>query len=430
MLNSCLTKTANEVAYKSLRHKTFLKGSLHSYTTAANTQLRSILAAQIEDIKAVGTFKSERIITSPQRTSIEVVGSQGKILNFCANNYLGLSDHVDVVQKAKDALDKYGAGVSSVRFICGTQTIHKQLEAKLSAFHKREDTILYASCFDANAGLFEAILTPQDAIFSDELNHASIIDGIRLCKAKKSRYIHRDMKDLETHLKNTDARLKLIVTDGVFSMDGTVAPLPEIIELAEKYNALTFVDDCHATGFFGATGRGTEEFYGLDGRVDIINSTLGKALGGAAGGYTTGSKELVDLLRQKSRPYLFSNSLPPPVVGSAIAVIDLLMNSNEYSSKVQMNTQRFREKMITAGFTISGMDHPISPVMLGDARLASEFANKMLHRGIYVIGFSYPVVPQNKARIRVQISAAHTLDDIDTAVSAFIEVGKELGVVS
>lgn len=353
-----------------------------------------------------------------------------KTLNFCANNYLGLSNNPNVVQKAKEALDKFGAGLSSVRFICGTQTIHKELESKLSKFHKREDTILYASCFDANAGLFEALLTPQDAVFSDELNHASIIDGIRLCKAQKSRYLHRNMRDLEEQLKNSTARLKLIVTDGVFSMDGNVAPLNEIIELAERYNALTFVDDCHATGFFGPTGRGTEEFFGLLEKVDIINSTLGKALGGAAGGYTTGPKELIDLLRQKSRPYLFSNSLPPPVVAGAIAVIDMLTNSSEFSTRVQTNTKRFRTKMTKAGFTIAGMDHPISPVMLGDARLASTFADEMLKRGIYVIGFSYPVVPKGKARIRVQISAAHSEQEIDKAVDAFIDVGKQLGVIS
>lgn len=404
--------------------------STTSPSTAANKAFREIIQTQLEDIQKAGTYKKERIIVSPQATAINVEGSQGKILNFCANNYLGLASNEDVVRFGKKALDDYGAGLSSVRFICGTQDIHKQLERKLSEFHQREDTILYASCFDANAGIFEAALTPEDAVFSDELNHASIIDGIRLCKAKKARYLHRDMKDLEEKLKSTDARVKMIVTDGVFSMDGNVAPLLEIFDLAEKYNALTFVDDCHATGFFGPTGRGTEEFYGMLGRCDIINSTLGKALGGAAGGYTTGPRELVDLLRQKSRPYLFSNSLPPPVVASAAKVIDMLMSSNQLTARVQSNTRRFREAMTKAGFTISGMDHPISPVMLGDARLASTFADEMLKRGIYVIGFSYPVVPKGKARIRVQLSAAHTEEEIDRAVAAFIEVGKQLGVIA
>ncbi|XP_058458665.1 2-amino-3-ketobutyrate coenzyme A ligase, mitochondrial isoform X2 [Malaya genurostris] len=396
----------------------------------ANTSFRSVIQTQLDEIKKAGTYKKERIIVSPQATTIRVEGTTGKILNFCANNYLGLASSPEVINAGKQALDKYGAGLSSVRFICGTQDIHKQLEKKLSEFHQREDTILYASCFDANAGIFEAVLTPDDAVFSDELNHASIIDGIRLCKAKKARYLHRDMKDLEEKLKTTDARIKMIVTDGVFSMDGNVAPLPEIFDLADKYNAITFVDDCHATGFFGPTGRGTEEFYKMLGRCDIINSTLGKALGGAAGGYTTGPVELIDLLRQKSRPYLFSNSLPPPVVASAMKVIDMLMESNSLTAQVQSNTRRFREAMTKAGFTISGMDHPISPVMLGDARLASEFADEMLKRGIYVIGFSYPVVPKGKARIRVQLSAAHTDEEIDQAIAAFIEVGKQLKVIT
>ncbi|XP_055619183.1 2-amino-3-ketobutyrate coenzyme A ligase, mitochondrial [Toxorhynchites rutilus septentrionalis] len=401
-----------------------------STNTAANENFRKIVQNQLDDIQKAGTYKKERIIVSPQATTISVEGSNAKILNFCANNYLGLASNAEVVGFAKKALDEYGAGLSSVRFICGTQNIHKELERKLSEFHQREDTILYASCFDANAGIFEAVLSPEDAIFSDELNHASIIDGIRLCRAQKARYAHRDMRDLEEKLRSSDARIKMIVTDGVFSMDGNVAPLPEIFDLAEKYNALTFVDDCHATGFFGPTGRGTEEFYGMMGRCDIINSTLGKALGGAAGGYTTGPRELVDLLRQKSRPYLFSNSLPPPVVASAAKVIDMLMGSNTLTARVQSNTKRFRDAMTKAGFTISGMDHPISPVMLGDARLASVFADEMLKRGIYVIGFSYPVVPKGKARIRVQLSAAHTEDEIDQAVAAFIEVGKQLKVIS
>uniref|UniRef100_A0A8D8BDR6 2-amino-3-ketobutyrate coenzyme A ligase, mitochondrial n=1 Tax=Culex pipiens TaxID=7175 RepID=A0A8D8BDR6_CULPI len=399
-------------------------------STPANRAFREIIQTQLDDIQQAGTYKKERVIVSPQATAINVEGSQGKILNFCANNYLGLASNEEVINFSKSALDEYGAGLSSVRFICGTQNIHKQLERKLSEFHQREDTILYASCFDANAGIFEAALTPEDAVFSDELNHASIIDGIRLCKAKKARYLHRDMKDLEEKLASTDARVKMIVTDGVFSMDGNVAPLPEIFGLADKYNALTFVDDCHATGFFGPTGRGTEEFYGMLGRCDIINSTLGKALGGAAGGYTTGPRELIDLLRQKSRPYLFSNSLPPPVVASAAKVIDMLMSSNQLTARVQSNTKRFRIAMTKAGFKIAGMDHPISPVMLGDAKLASVFADEMLKRGIYVIGFSYPVVPKGKARIRVQLSAAHTEEEIDRAVAAFVEVGKQLRVVA
>uniref|UniRef100_A0A336LYI4 2-amino-3-ketobutyrate coenzyme A ligase, mitochondrial n=1 Tax=Culicoides sonorensis TaxID=179676 RepID=A0A336LYI4_CULSO len=418
-------------------------------TNATTAQFRSLLKAQLADIKAAGTYKHERVITSPQKTEIHVQGSDAGILNFCANNYLGLSAHpgnetqnsieikyhtffylLDVINASKKALDDYGAGLSSVRFICGTQTIHKELENKLSKFHDRADTILYASCFDANAGLFETILGPEDAVLSDELNHASIIDGIRLCKAKKVRYLHRNMNDLEEKLKSTEARMKLIVTDGVFSMDGNIAPLPQIIELAEKYGALTFLDECHATGFFGKTGRGTEEFYGLTGKVDIINSTLGKALGGAAGGYTTGSKELIDLLRNKSRPYLFSNSLPPSVVAAGSKALDLLKNSNNLTKKVQQNTQHFRNAMKKAGFTIAGMDHPICPVMLGDAKLAAQFADEMLVRGIYVIGFSYPVVPKGKARIRVQISAAHSTEDIDRATNEFIAVGKKLNVVS
>ncbi|XP_006563904.1 2-amino-3-ketobutyrate coenzyme A ligase, mitochondrial isoform X2 [Apis mellifera] len=339
-------------------------------------------------------------------------------------------DNKEVISAAKVALDKYGAGLSSVRFICGTQTIHVELEKKIAQFHNREDTILYASCFDANAGLFETFLTSEDAILSDELNHASIIDGIRLCKAKKYRYKHRDMVDLENKLQESmSSRLRLIATDGVFSMDGTVTPLPKILELAKKYNALTFVDDCHATGFFGKTGRGTEDYFNQLGSIDIINSTLGKALGGAAGGYTTGKKELINLLKQRSRPYLFSNSLPPPVVASASKVMDLITNSTELLNRLKNNTNLFRNNMKTAGFTISGDNHPICPVMIGDAKLANEFANKMIEQGIYVIGFNYPVVPKNKARIRVQISAAHSQDDIKQAVNAFIHVGKKLKII-
>lgn len=398
----------------------------------AQAACRDILQGELEGIKAAGTWKSERVITSKQAVTIHVEGQHAGVLNFCANNYLGLSSHPEVVQAGKDALDKYGAGLSSVRFICGTQAIHKELEEKISRFHGREDSILYASCFDANAGLFEILLTPQDAVLSDELNHASIIDGIRLCKARKARYQHKNMQDLEAKLQEVkDARMKLIVTDGVFSMDGNIAPLPEICALAEKYNAMVFIDECHATGFLGKTGRGTEEHFGLQpGKVDIINSTLGKALGGAAGGYTTGPKELITLLRQRARPYLFSNSLPPPVVACASKVFDLLLGSSGYAEKVQANTDRFRSQMTDAGFTIAGENHPICPVMLGDARLAAVFADQMLERGIFVIGFSFPVVPKGKARIRVQISASHTFGDIDRTVEAFKQIGKNLGVIN
>ncbi|XP_018798538.1 PREDICTED: 2-amino-3-ketobutyrate coenzyme A ligase, mitochondrial-like [Bactrocera latifrons] len=426
-----LLRGADSVRRQSQR--LFALSNAHTSASAAArpalSQFRDILSKQITGIKDAGTYKMERIITSSQSTEITVEGTQKRILNFCANNYLGLANNPEVVNYSKELLDKYGAGLSSVRFICGTQTIHKQLEKKIAQFHGREDAILYASCFDANAGLFEAILTPDDAVFSDELNHASIIDGIRLCKAQKQRYKHRDMSDLEKQLKSSTARLKLIVTDGVFSMDGNIAPLPKIVDLAAKYDALVFIDECHATGFFGATGRGTEEYHNLLGRVDIINSTLGKALGGAAGGYTTGPKELITLLRQKSRPYLFSNSLPPPVVATGIKVMDMLMHSDQLSQRVQSNTKRFRDAMTKAGFIIAGENHPICPVMLGDARLASIFADQMLSRGIYVIGFSYPVVPKGKARIRVQISAAHTTDDVDHAVAAFIDVGRSLKVI-
>jgi len=398
--------------------------------SAGVAAMREILDAELESIREAGTWKHERVITSAQGSQISVAQSQGKILNFCANNYLGLSSHPEVVQAAKESLDSHGAGLSSVRFICGTQDIHKELEAKIAKFHGKEDAVLYISCFDANAGIFETLLTPEDAVFSDALNHASIIDGIRLCKAKRHRYKHRDMQDLENQLRESDARMKLIVTDGVFSMDGNVAPLNEICDLADKYNALTFTDECHATGFFGKTGRGTEEYFGLDGRVDIINSTLGKALGGAAGGYTCGPKQLTDLLRNRSRPYLFSNTLPPPVVASASKVFDMLMESSDLNEKLAVNTSRFRNRMNEAGFEVIGAkDHPICPVMLYDAKLASEMSNRMLERGIFVIGFSYPVVPKGVARIRVQLSAEHSVDDVDRCVDAFIEIGKDLKVI-
>lgn len=332
------------------------------------------------------------------------------MLNFCANNYLGLADHPRVRSAAKKAIDTHGFGMSSVRFICGTQDIHKQLEGKIAKFHKVEDAILYPSAFDANAGFFEAVLTAEDAIISDELNHASIIDGIRLCKAKRYRYKHLDMEDLEKHLKDAEgSRLKVIVTDGVFSMDGDIAPLPKIVELAKKYGAFTFVDECHASGVIGKTGRGTPELFGLEGQIDVINSTLGKALGGGTGGYTAASKEVVDILRQKGRPYLFSNSIAPPVVGASLEVFDMLNEDTSLLDKLKQNTAHFRTEMKKAGFTILGHDEcPIAPVFLGDARLAGEFADEMMKENIYVIGFSYPVVPHGKARIRVQLSAAHT----------------------
>ncbi|KAJ7992754.1 hypothetical protein DPEC_G00281950 [Dallia pectoralis] len=398
---------------------------------AAIAEARSVLEQELETIRTGGTWKGERVITSKQGPRINVHGSRADILNFCANNYLGLSSHPQVVEAGIEALKKYGAGLSSVRFICGTQDIHKDLEHKLAKFHEREDCILYASCFDANAGLFEVMLGPEDAVLSDELNHASIIDGIRLCRAKRFRYKHMDLYDLETQLKQTQSsRMRLVVTDGVFSMDGDVAPLKGICDLAEQFGALVFIDECHATGFMGPRGRGTDELLGVMDRVHIVNSTLGKALGGAAGGYTVGPKPLIDLLRQRSRPYLFSNSLPPPVVGCATRAVELLLASNEIAQSVGAKTMRFRNKMTEAGFTISGSAHPICPVMLGDARLASLMADDMLKLGVYVIGFSYPVVPKGKARIRVQISAAHTDQDIDRAVEAFIQTGKKHGVVS
>ncbi|KAL1277722.1 hypothetical protein QQF64_024395 [Cirrhinus molitorella] len=398
---------------------------------AAVAQALSVLENELDTIRAAGTWKGERVITSMQGPHIYVDGSRGDILNFCANNYLGLSSHPEVVKAGIDALQKYGAGLSSVRFICGTQSIHKTLEEKLAQFHEREDCILYASCFDANAGLFEVLLGPDDAVLSDELNHASIIDGIRLCRAKRFRYKHMDLNDLEEKLKESQSsRLRLVVTDGVFSMDGDVAPLQGICDLAEQYGALVFIDECHATGFMGPRGRGTDELLGVMDRVHIVNSTLGKALGGAAGGYTVGPKALIELLRQRSRPYLFSNSLPPPVVGCATRAVELLMASNEIAQSMAAKTMRFRNNMTQAGFTISGSAHPICPVMLGDARLASLIADDMLKLGVYVIGFSFPVVPKGKARIRVQISAAHTDEDIDRAVDAFIQTGRKHGVIS
>merc|ERR1719167_1797371 len=389
------------------------------------------LEQELDNIKQAGTWKTEKEITTKQSVAVNVVGSKGPILNFCANNYLGLSSHPDVVEAGVQVLRTHGAGVSSVRFICGTQDIHKQLEEKIARFHEREASILYPSCFDANAGLFEQICGPEDVILSDELNHASIIDGIRLTKSRKYRYKHKDMADLEKGLQESqDGRSRLIVTDGVFSMDGNVCPLPQIKELADRYKASIFIDECHATGFFGKTGRGTEEFFGMTGAVDIINSTLGKPLGGAAGGYTCGSGQLIGLLRQRSRPYSFSNSLPPPVVGCASKVFDMLFESPELVNKIGSNTTRFRTAMTDAGFTVAGEEHAICPVMLWDEKLNQEMAKMMLAEGILVTPLSFPVVARGKARIRVQISAAHSDQEINAAVAAFVKVGRQLGVVS
>lgn len=387
------------------------------------------LQSELSDIKEAGLFKSERIITTPQGAEIEVNTGES-VLNFCANNYLGLSSHPAVTEAAKAAIDTHGFGMSSVRFICGTQDIHKTLEAKIAEFLHTEDTILYAAAFDANGGVFEPLLGPEDAIISDTLNHASIIDGVRLCKAQRFRYATNDMADLELKLQEASAaRTKIIVTDGVFSMDGTIAQLDKICDLADKYQALVMVDECHATGFVGKTGRGTIEHCGVLGRVDIITGTLGKALGGASGGFTTGKKELIEMLRQKSRPYLFSNTLAPSIVGASIAVLDMLSETTSLRDKLEENTAYFREKMVAAGFDIKPGIHPIVPVMLYDAPLAQKFANALLGKGIYVIGFFFPVVPKGEARIRVQISAGHERAHLDRCIEAFIEVGKDLRVI-
>lgn len=388
------------------------------------------LADQLAETKAEGLYKKERIITSDQSSEITV--NDHRVLNFCANNYLGLANHPDLIAAAKKGLDEHGFGTASVRFICGTQDIHKTLEQKLSDFLGTEDTILYSSCFDANGGLFETLMGPEDAIISDELNHASIIDGIRLSKAKRYRYKNNNLEDLEAQLKQADAdgaRHKLIATDGVFSMDGVIADLKGICDLADKYNALVMMDDCHATGFLGENGKGTHEYCEVLGRVDIITGTLGKALGGASGGYTSGKKEVIDWLRQRSRPYLFSNSVAPAIVQASIRVLEMLENGHELRAQLWENAQYFREKMTAAGFTLSGADHAIIPVMVGDARLASEMADKLLEEDIYVIGFSFPVVPKGKARIRTQMSAAHTREQLDRTIEAFTRIGKELGVI-
>lgn len=390
--------------------------------------LEPVLNAELKEIKEAGLFKTERVITTPQAADIKANGKE--VINFCANNYLGLSSHPKVIQAAIDAIHTHGFGMSSVRFICGTQDIHKELEEKLARFLGTEDTILYAAAFDANGGVFEPLLNEQDAIISDELNHASIIDGIRLCKAQRHRYKHNDMNDLEEQLKATQhLRHRMIVTDGVFSMDGTIAQLDKICDLADKYNALVMIDECHASGFMGKTGRGTHEYRDVMGRVDIITGTLGKALGGAMGGFTAGKKEIIDMLRQRSRPYLFSNSLAPSIVGASIAVIDMLSETTTLRDKLWENTAYFRSEITKAGFEIKPGEHPIVPIMLYEAKLAQEFAAKLLDEGIYVIGFFYPVVAKGNARIRVQISAGHDRHHIDQAIAAFTKVGKELGVI-
>jgi glycine C-acetyltransferase len=385
-------------------------------------------AHELQQIRDAGLFKRERVLESPQRARV-TVGGGSPLLNLCANNYLGLADHPAVVAAAAEALRRWGYGMASVRFICGTQTPHKQLEAALAQFLGTDDTILYSSCWDANGGLFETVLGAEDAVISDELNHASIIDGIRLCKAQRYRYRNSDMADLETQLQAArGARFRLIATDGVFSMDGTIANLPAICELADRYEAMVMVDDSHACGFLGPHGRGTPEFHGVQGRVDILTGTLGKALGGGSGGYTSGRQEIVDLLRQRSRPYLFSNSLPPPIVAASLAALALLSSSTDLRDRLEANTQWFRRKMTELGFNIAPGQHPIVPILLGDAVLAAKMADRLLDKGLYVVGFWYPVVPQGKARIRTQVSAVHTPDDLAQAVEAFATVKEELGM--
>jgi glycine C-acetyltransferase len=393
-----------------------------------NHSFNSRIEKELTAIREAGLFKTERVIESPQGPVIQVNGRE--VLNFCANNYLGLSSHPKVIEAAKKYIDARGYGMSSVRFICGTQDIHKELERKLSAFLGTEDTILYAAAFDANGGVFEPLFGEEDAIVSDALNHASIIDGIRLCKAQRLRYDHNDMDDLERKLQEVaGARNRIIVTDGSFSMDGTIAQLDKIVPLAEKYNAAVMIDECHSSGFLGKTGRGTHEYRGVMGKIDIITGTLGKALGGASGGFTSGSKAVIEMLRQRSRPYLFSNTLAPSIVGASIAVIDLLRETTDLRDRLEKNTLYFRQQMTAAGFDIKPGDHPIVPIMLYDALVAQQFANKLLEEGIYAIGFFFPVVPKGKARIRVQLSAAHEKQHLDKAIAAFVKIGKELGVV-
>ena len=410
-------------------------GAAKASEDSALAILRHVVGGHLQEMRDSGTFKQERVILGPQEMVVPIqgkeAGTKDKVVNMCANNYLGLSNHPEVVEAAREALTTHGFGLSSVRFICGTQDIHLELEEKISKFHGTDDTILYPSCFDANAGLFEVLLTNEDAVLSDELNHASIIDGIRLCKAERHRYKHLDMRDLEDRLIATQTkRQRLIATDGVFSMDGHVAPLKDIVALANKYNALVFVDECHATGFLGKTGRGTEEYCGLEpGTVDIVNSTLGKALGGGTGGYTTGRQEIVDLLRQKARPYLFSNTLAPAMVAACSKVFDLISSDTSLRDALERNTEYFRSELRSAGFKINDGDHPIVPIMLGDAKIAHTMAEQMLDRGVYVVGFSYPVVPKEKARIRVQISGAHSKEQLDKAIQEFVSVGKGLNIL-
>jgi glycine C-acetyltransferase len=396
-----------------------------------NTTFLNTISNELAQIEADGLYKRERIIMSEQGASVSL--SDQTVLNFCANNYLGLANDESLIKAAKDGLDSHGFGVASVRFICGTQDIHKQLETSISEFLGTEDTILYPSCFDANGGLFETILCPEDAIISDALNHASIIDGVRLSKARRYRYANNDMAALEEQLIKANeegARFKVIATDGVFSMDGVIADLASICDLADKYDAMVMIDDCHATGFLGENGRGSHEYCGVLDRVDIITGTLGKALGGASGGYTSGKKEVVEWLRQRSRPYLFSNSVAPPIVAASLKVFEMMKEGDELRAKLWRNAEHFRSRMEDAGFTLSGKDHAIIPVMLGDARLASDMADKLLEKGIYVIGFSYPVVPKGQARIRTQMSAGHSIEHVDKAIDAFIEIGREMGVIS
>ncbi len=391
--------------------------------------LKPVLEKALLELKAEGLYKKERVITTPQGAEIKTTEGR-EVINFCANNYLGLSSHPKVIEAAKSTIDSHGYGMSSVRFICGTQDIHKTLEAKISSFLGMEDTILYAAAFDANGGVFEPLFGPDDAIISDELNHASIIDGVRLCKAQRFRYKHNDMQDLEEQLNAASgARNKIIVTDGVFSMDGTIAQLDKICDLADKYQALVMSDECHATGFMGKSGRGVHEHHNVMGRVDIITGTLGKALGGASGGFTSGKKEIIEILRQRSRPYLFSNTLAPSIVGASIAVLDMLTETTELRDKLESNTAYFRDKMTEAGFDIKPGTHAIVPIMLYEAQVAQTFAEKLLEKGIYVIGFYYPVVAKGKARIRVQMSASHEKTHLDKAIQAFVEVGKSLGVI-
>jgi glycine C-acetyltransferase len=390
--------------------------------------LKPLLDAQLRSLREAGLFKDERVLDGPQGSHVRVGGRE--VLNFCANNYLGLSSHPELLKAAHEALDRWGYGLSSVRFICGTQGIHKELEGSISRFFGTDDAILYTSCFDANGGLFETLLGEEDAIISDALNHASIIDGVRLCKAERFRYANADMKELEACLQKAQGRrVRMIATDGVFSMDGVIAPLDRICELADRYQALVMVDDSHATGFVGRTGRGTPEVYGVQARVDVLTSTLGKALGGAAGGFTTGRKAIIDLLRQRSRPYLFSNTLPPVICGAALRAFDLLSASTELRDRLEANTKHFRAEMTRRGFQIKPGTHPICPIMLFDAKLAQDFARAMLDEGVYVVGFFYPVVPQGQARIRTQISAAHTREDLDRAIAAFEKVGRALKVI-